>query len=318
MFQSLKKRLSSFIGKAEETAERKAELTAETKIKGVLRKRIRLSEADLENILWDLQLDLIQSDVAVETTDLILGGLKENLGDKEIDKDRVHEFVRNSLRKVLTEILTPGVEVDLVDFIRSAEKPAVLLFLGVNGTGKTTTMAKVAHLLMKNNLSVVFAAGDTFRAGAIEQLTKHGENLGVKTITHQKGADSAAVIYDAIEHARARRIDVVLADTAGRMQTKVNLMDEMRKICRVNKPDMKIFVGDALTGNDAVDQAREFNNAIGIDGIILTKMDADVKGGSALSITNETKKPILFVGVGQGLDDLMEFDPEWFMGKILG
>ncbi len=317
MFQSLRKKITSFIGKTGETAEKKAELTVETKIKGVLKRRIKLSEEDLENILWDLQLDLIQSDVAVETTELILERLKGKLRDREIEKDRIHEFVRNSLREALTEALTPEKDIDLVEFIQDSEKPVRLIFLGVNGSGKTTTIARIARLLMKNNLSVVFAAGDTFRAGAIEQLTKHGENLGVKTIAHQKGADSAAVIYDAIEHAKARRIDVVLADTAGRMQTKVNLMEEMKKVCRVNKPDLRIFVGDALTGNDAVDQARIFNREVGIDGIILTKMDADVKGGSALSITNETKKPILFIGVGQGLDDLRKFDVEWFLNKIL-
>ncbi|HDH40873.1 MAG TPA: signal recognition particle-docking protein FtsY [Candidatus Altiarchaeales archaeon] len=317
MFQSLKKRLDSFIGKAEETAEEKAKLTVETKVKGILKRRIKLSERDLENILWDLQLDLIQSDIAVETTDLIMERLKERLRDREIDKDKIREFVRNSLREVLMDVLTPERDIDFIELIRNSEKPVRLVFLGINGSGKTSTIAKVAHLLMKNNFSVVFAAGDTFRAGAIEQLTKLGERLGIKTIAHHKGSDSAAVIYDAIEHAKARKIDVVLADTAGRMQTKVNLMDEMKKICRVSKPTLKIFVGDALTGNDAVDQARTFNREIGIDAIILTKMDADVKGGSALSITNETKKPIIFIGIGQGIDDLKEFDPEWFLDKII-
>jgi fused signal recognition particle receptor len=317
MFQSLKKRLNNFIGKAEDAAEKKADLTAETKIKGILKKTIKLSEGDLEGLLWDLQLDLIQSDVAVETTDLILERLKEKLRDREIEKRRVHEFVRESLRAVLSEILAPEEDVDLMEFIRNSEKPVTLVFLGVNGCGKTTSIMRLAHLLMKNKFTVVFAAGDTFRAGAIEQLTKHGENLGVRTISHQKGADSAAVIYDAIEHAKARKIDVVLADTAGRMQTKNNLMDEMKKICRVNKPDLRIFVGDALTGNDAVDQARIFNKEVGIDGIILTKMDADVKGGSALSITNETKKPILYIGIGQGVDDLRKFNREWFIGEIV-
>lgn len=317
MFQSLKKKLNTFIGKTEEKAEKRAELSTETKIKGVLRQRIRLSEDDLENILYDLQLDLIQSDVAVETTDAILDNLRKELRDKEIDKKRVHEFIKESLRRVLREVLTPEREMDLVEFIRNSEKPATLLFVGVNGSGKTTTIMKVANLLKKNGLSVVLAAGDTFRAGGIEQLTKHGENLGVKTISHQKAADSAAVVYDAIEHAKARKIDVVLADTAGRMQTKVNLMDEMKKICRVNRPDLVVFVGDALTGNDAVDQARIFNQEVGIDGSILTKMDADVKGGSALAITYETKKPILFIGVGQGIDDLKRFDVEWFLDSIL-
>ncbi len=317
MFQSLKKKLNTFIGKTEETAEKKITVSAGTKIKGILKQNIHLSEEDLDKILWDLQLDLIQSDVAVETTDRILEKLRKELKNKEIDKNKIHESIKESIRKALKEVLTPENEIEFLSFIKNTEKPVKLVFLGINGSGKTTTIMRTANLLKKNNFSVVFAAGDTFRAGAIEQLTKHGENLGIKTISHQKGADSAAVIYDAIEHAKARKINVVLADTAGRMQTKANLMDEMKKICRVNKPDLKIFVGDALTGNDAVEQARTFNQEIGIDGIILTKMDADVKGGSALSITHETKKPILFIGVGQNAEDLKPFDIEWFLDKIL-
>ncbi|MBN2014814.1 MAG: signal recognition particle-docking protein FtsY [Candidatus Altiarchaeota archaeon] len=317
MFQSLKKKLNVFIGRTEEKVEKRAELSTETKVRGILRPKIRLSEEDLENILYDLQLDLIQSDVAVETTDAILEKLRSVLSGREIDKKRVHESIEESLRRVLREVLTPDKEIDVIDFVKNSSKPVVLLFVGVNGSGKTTTVMKVANLLKKNGFSVVLAAGDTFRAGGIEQLATHGENLGIRTISHQRAADSAAVVYDAIEHAKARKIDVVLADTAGRMQTKTNLMDEMRKICRVNKPDLRIFVGDALTGNDAVEQARAFNREIGIDGSILTKMDADVKGGSALAITYETKKPILFVGVGQGIDDLKRFDVDWFIGEIL-
>jgi fused signal recognition particle receptor len=164
---------------------------------------------------------------------------------------------------------------------------------------------------------VVFAAGDTFRAGAIEQLQEHAKRLGVKVVSHQKGADSAAVIFDAVEHAKARGVDVVLADTAGRMQSKANLMDELKKIVRVNKPDMMLFIGDALAGNDAVEQAATFNEAVGFDAAILAKMDADVKGGSALSIVHATKKPIIYVGVGQGYDDLRRFDKEWFIGNLL-
>jgi fused signal recognition particle receptor len=170
---------------------------------------------------------------------------------------------------------------------------------------------------MNNGVSVVLAAGDTFRAGAIEQLELHGSRLGVKVIKHQKGADAAATIFDAVDHAKARNIDVVLADSAGRMQTNANLMSEMNKIIRVNKPDLKIFVGDSLTGNDAVEQARTFNDSIGIDGVILTKMDADAKGGCAISIAYEIKKPIMFVGVGQEYEDLMEFDNRWFVGEIV-
>lgn len=318
MFQSLKQRINKFIGKTEEIAEKEIKLSRETKIKGILRKNIKLSEKDLEGILYNLQLDLIQNDVAMETTEAILQELKEKLTRKEIEKENLDRFIKNSLRETLLDVLTPEEEIDLLSIVQKLEKPFKIVFFGVNGTGKTTTIAKIAKYLMDNNLSVVLAAGDTFRAGAIEQIEKHSESLGVKLIKHQKGADAAAVIYDAIEHAKAHRIDAVLADTAGRMQTNVNLMDEMKKICRVNKPDLKLFVGDSLTGNDAVDQAEKFNKEIGIDAIILTKMDADAKGGSALSIANVTKRPILFIGTGQRYEDLKIFDREWFVEQILG
>ena len=352
MFQSIRKRLNSFIGNTEEQAEKKlAEQQAEeklaeeqlekepaeeqpeqqpteqpekklkiskvTQVKSALSSRVRLSEKDLEGILWQLQLDLIQSDVAVETAEKILEELKEKLTSKEIEKEKLDEFVKNSLREILIEVLTPEKEINLLELIQNSPKPVKILFLGVNGTGKTTTMAKAAKYLMDRGISVIFAAGDTFRAGAIEQLEKHAQNLSIKVIKHSKGADSAAVIYDAIEHATSKNIDVVMADTAGRMHTNINLMDEMKKVCRVNSPDLKIFVGDALTGNDAVEQAREFNKGVGIDAVILTKMDSDAKGGSALSIVHETKKPIILVGMGQTYDDLKEFDAEWFVGEIL-
>jgi len=316
MFQSLREKLSSFIG----NTEKEIKLTRSTRIKGFISSKIKLSESDLEDLLWKLHIDLIQSDVAVETADFIIENIKRKLLDSEVEKDKIDEYIKDSIRDVLFEVLTPERDVNLLEDIKSierSERPYKIVFLGINGSGKTTTIAKIAHYLIKNNLSVVMAAGDTFRAGAIEQIEKHAKNLGVRLIKHQKGADAAAVIYDAIEHAKAKNIDVVLADTAGRMQTNVNLMDELKKICRVNKPNLKIFVGDSLTGNDAVDQAKRFNDAVGIDAVILTKMDSDAKGGSTLSITNEIKKPVIFIGTGQGYDDLMEFDKEWFINQLL-
>ncbi|MBU4437159.1 MAG: signal recognition particle-docking protein FtsY [Candidatus Altiarchaeota archaeon] len=352
MFQSIRKRLNSFIGSTEEQAEKKlAEQQAEeklteeqpeqepteqaekepteqqaekklkvskvTRVRSALSSRLRLSEKDLDGILWQLQLDLIQSDVAVETAEKILEELKEKLTSQEVEKNKLDSFIKNSLRETLIDILAPEKEIKFLELIRNSPKPVKILFLGVNGTGKTTTMAKAAKYLMDNGFSIIFAAGDTFRAGAIEQLEKHAHNLGVKVIKHSKGADSAAVIYDAIEHATSKNIDVVMADTAGRMHTNINLMDEMKKVCRVNSPDLKIFVGDALTGNDAVEQAREFNKGVGIDAVILTKMDSDAKGGSALSIVHETKKPIILVGMGQSYGDLKEFDVNWFVDEIM-
>jgi fused signal recognition particle receptor len=207
---------------------------------------------------------------------------------------------------------------DFTKWIEERNKPVVIMFVGVNGTGKTLSIAKMACLLHKMGKSCVMAAGDTFRAGAIEQLTIHADNLGVKIIKHGPGSDPAAVAFDAIEHAKAKHKDVVLLDTAGRMQTNSNLMDEMAKIKRVAKPDMIIFVGDALSGNDAVEQAKRFNEVVGIDGVILTKVDADAKGGSSLSIAYTIGKPLLFIGVGQGYEDQIPFNPEWMVLHIFG
>ena len=322
MFNILKEKIASFIGKVEKKEEEKGEykpqLTVSTKIKSAVTGKVVLTTNDLDDVLFELHLDLLQSDVAMQTADYITAEIKKKLVGAEMEKDGVSAAVKNKINEVIEETISPENEFNLLERIRQSQKPFKIVFLGVNGTGKTTTIAKVAAYLMKNGFTVVLAAGDTFRAGAIEQLQKHASNIGVKVITHQKNADSAAVIYDAIEHAKAKNIDVVLADTAGRMQTNINLMDELKKITRVNKPDLRIFVGDALTGNDAVEQARKFNSEIGLDGIILTKIDADVKGGSALSITHEVKKPILFVGVGQRYDDLKEFNREWFVKNILG
>ena len=300
-----------------DTGEKGVRLSAITQIKGIFRKTVRLNEKDLEGVLSELQMDLLENDVAMETSEAILQELRERLLNRDIDKESLDHYIKVSIKKTLIDVLTPDSEIDLMELISEGEKPCKIVFFGVNGTGKTTTIAKMARMLTDNGFSVVLAAGDTFRAGAIEQLEKHAESVGVKLIKHQKTGDAAAVMYDAVAHAKARNIDVVLADTAGRMQTNVNLMDEMKKIVRVNKPDLKIFIGDSLTGNDALDQAEKFNNEIGIDAIILTKMDADAKGGAALSISHVTKKPVIYVGIGQKYEDLKKFDREWFVSQIV-
>jgi fused signal recognition particle receptor len=200
---------------------------------------------------------------------------------------------------------------------RKKKEPFVLMFVGINGTGKTTTIAKVAQFLRDKSYSVVLAAADTYRAGSIEQLEEHGKRLGIRVIKSIYGGDPAAVAYDAVSHAKAHGINIVLIDTAGRMQTNQNLMNELIKVKRVVGPDLTVFVVDSLIGNDAVMQAEEFNKAVGIDATILTKVDADVKGGSALSVTYVTQKPILFIGVGQTYKDLELFNPEKFVGMIL-
>jgi fused signal recognition particle receptor len=275
-----------------------------------------IRERKLDDLLDDLETILLESDVALPVAEAIKEELKRELVGRRLRRGvDLEDFVESALRATIRKVL--AVEpVDLDAYIDSHEKPVVLMFVGVNGTGKTTAIARIAHRLKRRGLGVVLAAGDTFRAGAIEQIDVHGGRLGVKVVKHQAGADPAAVAYDAVEHARARGKDVVLIDTAGRMQTNTNLMDEMKKIKRIARPDLVIFVGDALAGNDAVEQARAFEAAVGIDMAILTKIDADAKGGAALSIAQAVGRPVAFVGTGQGYDDLEPFDPDWMVERL--
>ncbi len=275
-----------------------------------------LREKKLDELLDELEVILLESDVALPVAEKIKQALKEELVGKRIKRGvDLDNFIEAALRSAVREVLAVD-PVDLDIYIKEHDKPVVLMFVGVNGTGKTTSIARIAYRYKKQGLSSVMAAGDTFRAGAIEQLSIHAERLGVKLIKHKAGADPAAVAYDAVEHARARYKDIVLIDTAGRMQTNVNLMDEMKKIKRIAKPDMVVFVGDSLAGNDAVEQASKFDEAVGIDIAILTKIDADAKGGAALSIAYAVGKPIAFVGTGQDYEDLEVFDPDWMVDRL--
>ena len=279
-----------------------------------------ISEKDIDDILFELEMSLLESDVAMEVAEKIINSVKEDLVGRKIRRrSDVAEFTREALKKAISEIL--GVETKdlkkMADNARKSGEPLKIMFVGINGTGKTTTIAKVATYFINDGYTPVIAAADTFRAGAIEQITHHADNIGVKIIKHKKGADPAAVAYDAVEHAKAKGKEIVLIDTAGRMQTNVNLMDEMKKIQRVVKPDLIIYVGDSLTGNDAVEQASKFDEAVGVDGIVLTKADADAKGGAALSIGYVINKPILFLGVGQSYEDIMEFKPEWMVDQLV-
>ncbi len=287
-------------------------------IKRVTRRELR--PEDIEDIVWELQVGLLESDVAVPVADKIIERVKSELSGRKLGlKEDPKKLADEALREAVREVLSAERKVDLLRVIeakRAKGEPAVLVFVGINGGGKTTTIAKLAKYLMDRGYKPVLAAADTFRAAGIEQLEIHAQRLGLGVIKQRRGADAAAVAYDAVMHAKARGLDVVLVDTAGRMQTDVNLMDEMRKIVRVVKPDLTIFVGDALTGNDAVEQASTFDKAVGIDGSILCKMDADARGGAALSITYVTGKPILFLGTGQGYDDLVEFDPEIILNAL--
>ncbi len=280
-----------------------------------------ISEKKLDAIS-ELQLLLLSNDVAIDTADEICNQLTERFKGEQIGRlTSTKDLLFKALEEVITEILTPDEEIDLLDEIRKKKlenSPFVIVFLGVNGTGKTTTMAKISHLLKQQGITSVAAAGDTFRAGAIEQLTKHMSNVGIRVIKHEYKSDPASVAFDAINHAKAKNVDVVLVDTAGRQVTDKNLMVELQKIVRVAEPDLRIFIGDSLAGNDALFQAKEFNKKIGIDANILTKYDADANGGAALSISFETKKPIIYIGIGQGYDDLEDFSREEFVSSILG
>ncbi|WP_456443656.1 signal recognition particle-docking protein FtsY [Thermococcus sp.] len=325
MFGKLREKLKKFSKQVEEKVEEEGKILQEgtpQEKKGFLEKllQVEIKENDIKEALDELELELLEADVTLETVEALREKIKEKLVGRKVrigtNKGRM---IEEALREAVLEILTPKKRVDLLREIRlKEEKPFVIAFVGFNGSGKTTTIAKLAHWLKKNGLSVVIAASDTFRAGAIEQLEEHTKRVGVKVIKHDYGADPAAVAYDAIQHARARNVDVVLIDTAGRNELNRNLMDEMKKIVRVAKPDLILFVGDSLSGNAVVEQAKQFNDAVRIDGVILTKLDADARGGAALSISNAIGAPILFVGVGQGYDDLRPFDERWFVDRIFG
>ncbi|HNX48053.1 MAG TPA: signal recognition particle-docking protein FtsY [Methanomassiliicoccales archaeon] len=276
----------------------------------------KISEKDLDDLLWDLEIVLLEADVALPIVEEIKASVRGDLLGKRVDRSyRVEDAIEMALKNAVLKVLK-GSEFDFDSFIAAHEKPVVVMFLGINGTGKTTAIAKLTKRLQGQGFSVILSASDTFRAGAIEQITIHADRLGSKVIKHQAGGDPAAVAYDALEHAKARKRDVVLVDTAGRMQTNSNLMDEMKKIKRVVKPHLTVFVGDSLAGNDAIEQARTFDKEIGIDVVILTKIDTDAKGGAALSIAHSIKKPIAFLSTGQGYDDIIKFDSQWMIDRL--
>ncbi|WP_456369350.1 signal recognition particle-docking protein FtsY [Geoglobus sp.] len=341
MFRAIKEKLSAFRKKVDAEAEEdlkkegKEAESVETPVEErsespdvkeklaslILRREVVIDDSKLDKILPELEMILLESDVAFDVVDRISEELRSRLrGRRKKIGESLSDVVLEELKNVLREILNQNA----FDFDEWAEnrleekRPVVVLFVGVNGTGKTTTIAKVAKRLMDRGHSVVLAAGDTFRAGAIEQLEEHARRLGVKIIKHKQGSDPAAVIFDAIKHAESKGIDFVLADTAGRMHTKKNLIDQLEKIKRVTKPDLIVFVDESIAGNDAIERAEMFNEAVGIDGSILTKLDADPKGGTAISIAYVTSRPILFLGVGQEYGDLIKFDADWLIERIFG
>ncbi len=278
----------------------------------------KIKEDPLDEILDELEIILLEADVAYPVVEEIKSGVRGNLVGRKYDRSyTLEQVVELAIRDAVRDVLKIN-EFDFDGWLAEQERPTVVMFVGINGTGKTTAIAKIANRIMKNGQTVVLAACDTFRAGAIEQLTFHSEKLGCKIVKQEHDSDPSAVAFDAIEHARSKRKDVVLIDTAGRMQTNSNLIEEMKKIVRVAKPDLKIFVGDSLAGNDAIEQAKVFDQAIGVDAIILTKIDTDAKGGAALSIAHTINKPIAFVCNGQEYDDIVKFDTEWMIQRLFG
>lgn len=267
-----------------------------------------INEGQFEDLFWDLEITLLENNVAVEVIEKIKSDLKNDLTTRPIKRDKVEDEIKNSLKSSIENLFNLD-PIDITKKIKEKqEKPYVIVFFGVNGSGKTTTIAKFAYLLKQKGISSVISASDTFRAAAIQQLEEHAVKIGIRIIKHDYGSDPAAVAFDAIKHAQSKSIDAVLIDTAGRLHSNVNLIDEMKKIVRVAKPDLKIFVGESITGNDAVEQAKKFNEAIGIDGIILTKSDVDEKGGAIISVSYVTHKPIIYLGNGQSYDRLEKFD----------
>ena len=295
------------IEKPEEKVEEKPEKKGFFRKIGEAVTKVSLSEQKFDEIFWELEVALLENNVALEVIEKIKEDLKEKLTKEKIPRGNINSIIISSLKNSIEELF----DVEKINLIKEIKKkkPYVIIFVGVNGSGKTTNMMKFADLCLKNNLKPVIAACDTFRAAAIQQLEVHANKLNVKLIKQDYGSDAAAVAFDAIEHAKSKNYDVVLIDTAGRSHSNVNLMDELKKVIRVSDPDFIVFVGDSLTGNDAVEQAKTFNEAVGIDGIILAKTDVDDKGGAFISVSYVTGKPILYIGTGQTYTDIKEFDP---------
>ncbi|MGB9024225.1 MAG: signal recognition particle-docking protein FtsY [Candidatus Bathyarchaeia archaeon] len=284
--------------------------------------KTELAGKDLEQLLQELKTTLAENDVAYPIAERICDGIRQKAASVQVTRlgDRRQPLMA-IIREVLLDVLKDSGEASFFDKIeakKQAHEPAIVVFVGINGTGKTTTIAKIAHLLRQRGYTVVIACADTYRTGSIEQLEEHARRVGVKTIKHTYGADAAAVAFDSINHARANGINTVLIDTAGRMQTKRNLLEEMKKIVRVASPDFVMLVVDSLTGNDAVEQGRSFSESVRIDGITLTKLDADARGGSAISLAAEIGKPVVFAGTGQAYEDLISFDPKAIVDRIVG
>jgi fused signal recognition particle receptor len=352
MFEGLKKKFSDFVGsivkkeEAEERVEEKAEqqpeqskgtelkpepqsiikdkprLSTATRIKGAIFRSVTIRDKDVDDLLEKFKLSLLEADVNYEVAEKLIGSIRTKLVGASVESKDISNYINRAVSDSLYEILNKGSGVVITEAVQakrqSNELPFRILFLGPNGSGKTTTMAKVANMLIKNGISCVFSASDTFRAAAIEQTVHHANKLGINVIKSGYGADPASVAFDAIAYAKAHGIDVVLIDSAGRQETNKSLIEEIKKMVRIAKPDLKIFIGEGIAGNALLDQVKQFDAAVKVDGIILTKLDCDTKGGNTISILSETQIPILFFGVGEAYDDLIEYQPEFIIRNIVG
>ncbi|MAG16366.1 signal recognition particle-docking protein FtsY [Candidatus Woesearchaeota archaeon] len=313
-FESAVEEIKKDLKEKSEEIDEKEKRDEEEKKKSVFKKltdvvkATKISEEKFDNLFEELEISLLENNVALDVIEKIKKDLKRSLVDKPLQRGKVQDMVTESLKESI-ESLFETEKIELIKKVKE-KKPYIIMFAGINGSGKTTTIAKVAKMFKNNKLKCVIAASDTFRAAAIQQLQEHTDKLKLKLIKHDYGSDPAAVAFDAIKYAEAKKMDVVLIDTAGRQHSNSNLIEEMKKIVRVAKPDLKIFVGESITGNDCIEQAKKFNEAIGIDGIILSKADVDEKGGAAISVSYVTKKPIIYLGTGQEYEDLTPFKSE--------
>ncbi|MBU0527164.1 signal recognition particle-docking protein FtsY [Candidatus Micrarchaeota archaeon] len=286
-------------------------------IKSFITREVEISSKDVENLLEEFELELLEADVEMSVAEAIRAELSEKLIGSKIKKDDLHSFINQTMKETLVDMLENENIFDILERVKSSSEPVKIIFLGINGAGKTTTIAKVAKLLLDNDQKVVFAAADTFRAAAIEQMQVHADRLNVKMIKREYGSDPTSVAYDAANYAKAHGINAVLIDTAGRQDTNISLINEMKKMTRVIEPDLTIYIGESIAGNAIIEQISSFNKEIGIDGVILTKLDCDPKGGTMLSINKATGIPIIYVGMGQQYTDLEPFDAKKIIDRIV-
>ena len=309
------------VGKVAERESEKLEKKVRKDIFSAVKETIsgasEIKEGEISDLLEELELGLIESDVALEVAEEIKNELKKRVVGAKVPKGKTAEFVHEQLKETLIGMVSTEKGFALPEKVRSLEKPVKIMVLGPNGSGKTTTIAKITKMLQEEGFSVVIAASDTFRAAAVEQLQHHADKLGVKVVSGAYGSDPTALAFDAVEYAKAHKADVVLIDTAGRQDTNLNLLNQLKKMNRVIAPQVKIYVGESIAGNAIVEQISVFNKEIGVDGVVLTKLDCDAKGGTVVSISKVTGIPIIYVGTGQGYADIELFDAKKIIGEIL-